>query len=243
MEISPSSVDGFGETPTGVRAGALVRVRRRLWRVRDVRTHDGCQIITLAGVAGGGAVAERRVIVPFERIDVVQRPAALHIVSPRRWSCALRSLIAAATPPGSLRGADRCRIDLLPHQLEPALAVVGGLGSRLLLADDVGLGKTIQAGLVLSELRERRAVERALILTPAGLREQWAGELADRFATAAVGADSRDLRRRRAALPIGVNPWSTFTTAVASIDYVKRPEIFASVTACRWDLILVAEAH
>ena len=101
----------------------------------------------------------------------------------------------------------------MPHQLEQALAVLRGLGSRVLIADDVGLGKTIQAAMVLSELKARGTCDRVLILTPAGLREQWIAELASRFAIEAALVDSRDLRRRRADLPIGVNPWSTIATA------------------------------
>ena len=97
----------------------------------------------------------------------------------------------------------------MPHQLEPALAVIRGRGSRLLLADDVGLGKTIQAGLIVSELLARNAIDRVLILTPAGLREQWEQELARRFAIAAAAVDGRVLRRLATTLPIGVNPWST----------------------------------
>src|SRR5688572_22296097 len=110
----------------------------------------------------------------------------------------------------------------MPHQLEPALAVVRGLGSRLLLADEVGLGKTIQAGLVVAELTARRAVHRVLVLTPAGLREQWRQELSQRFAVAAASVDGRMLRRLAATLPVGVNPWSTVPVAIASIDYIKR---------------------
>jgi superfamily II DNA or RNA helicase len=132
---------------------------------------------------------------------------------------------------------------LLAHQLEPALAVAGGLGSRLLLADAVGLGKTIQAALVLSELRARSAIERTLILTPAGLREQWVRELADRLGVRADLVDARELRRRAATLPVNVNPWLTTEVAVASFDYVKRPEILPVVAACRWDLVIVDEAH
>src|SRR5204863_5649638 len=134
------------------------------------------------------------------------------LVGRRPWRRACRTLLAANAPPGALRCAGRPRIDLLPHQLEPALAVVRGSGARLLLADDVGLGKTIQAALILSELRERAAADRALILTPAGLRDQWIGELASRFDIAATIVDSRDIRRRRAELPIGLKPWSTATT-------------------------------
>ena len=67
-----------------------------------------------------------------------------------------------------LCAAGRARIDLLPHQLEPAIALIRGHGCRLLLADDVGLGKTIQAGLAIAELRARGAADRVLIVTPAG---------------------------------------------------------------------------
>ncbi len=184
-----------------------------------------------------------RVITPFDTVDPVERPRRPRLVTRRRWRRACRALIANHTPPGCLRSGRRARIDLLPHQLEPALAIVRGLGSRLLLADAVGLGKTIQAGLVLSELRTRGAAERALILTPAGLREQWARELAERFDVAADIVDARDMRTRAAALPAGVNPWSTLDMAIASIDYVKRPEIVTAVASCRWDVLIVDEAH
>jgi superfamily II DNA or RNA helicase len=236
-----------------VRPGDLVRVRRRRWRIVDVRAESACQVLTLARIGrpngGAGEGPEnpgdsiRRVIVPFDAVEPIERPARPRLVTRRRWRRACRALIADHTPPGALRSGRRARIDLLPHQLEPALAVVRGLGTRLLLADAVGLGKTIQAGLVLSELRERAAADRALIVTPAGLREQWAGELAARFALTAAVVDARDMRRRIAALPAGVNPWSTLDVAIASIDYVKRPDIFTAAASCRWDVVIVDEAH
>src|SRR6185503_8262729 len=144
---------------------------------------------------------------------------------------------------GALRTARSARIDLLPHQLEPALALVRGCGSRVLLADEVGLGKTIQAGLIVKELRARGCADRVLILTPAGLREQWAAELSDRFACPAAIVDARELRRQSAVIPIGLNPWSTIPVAIASIDFVKRPDVLQSVQACHWDLLAVDEAH
>ena len=220
-----------------------------------MRSHDACEILTLApvgpagdGVDSGAAGSPsdrpvRHVIAPFDIVEPIARPAQLRLVTRRRWRRACRALLADHTPPGALRSGRRARIDLLPHQLEPALAVVRGLGSRLLLADAVGLGKTIQAGLVLAELRARACAERALILTPAGLREQWAGELVDRFGITAAPVDARDVRRRVAALPVGVNPWATLDVAIASIDYVKRPDVFAAVASCRWDVLIVDEAH
>jgi SNF2 family DNA or RNA helicase len=142
-----------------------------------------------------------------------------------------------------LRAARSANIDLLPHQLEPALAILRGLGTRILLADEVGLGKTIQAGLIASELLARGAIERVLVLTPPGLRDQWIEELADRFAIVAFGADGHALRRLAATLPIGVNPWHTLTVAVASVDYVKRLEVLPAAQSRPWDLVVLDEAH
>jgi superfamily II DNA or RNA helicase len=225
------------------RAGDLVRVRRRRWRVLDVRTYDDCQVVTLGGTAADDLGTERRVIAPFDAIEPIDRPPRLRLVTRARWRSACRALLANDTPPGSLRAGHVPHIDLLPHQLEPALAIVRGAGSRLLLADDVGLGKTIQAALVLSELQRRGAADRALILTPAGLRDQWTAELGARFDIHPTILDAREMRRRQAELPVGVKPWCTTAVAVASIDYVKRPEILASVASCHWDVLIVDEAH
>jgi superfamily II DNA or RNA helicase len=225
-----------------VSPGDVVRVRQRTWRVRDVRTYEDCALLSLAGI-GASSGLERKLLTPFDAIEPIHRTRRVRVVTRQRWRHAFRALVATNVPVGGLRAAPGARIDLLPHQLEPALAIARGLGSRALIADDVGLGKTIQAGLVLSELKERRAADRALILSPAGLRDQWVGELASRFAVAATLVDSRELRQRRADLPIGANPWSTIETAVASFDFVKRADVLPSVTMCRWDIVIVDEAH
>src|SRR5204863_3106811 len=125
--------------------GDFVRVRRRNWQIRDLRIYDDCALVTLIEAGGSDSALERRVLSPFDTIETLVRPPRLRLASRQRWRRAFRALLAANAPPGALRGAGRPRIDLLPHQLEPALAIVRGLGSRLLLADDVGLGKTIQA--------------------------------------------------------------------------------------------------
>ena len=239
MQISHSSP----EHPRPLRAGDLVFVRRARWRVVDVRAYEACQVVTLSGLSAPLAGVERRLLTPFDTLRRIQRSPGMRIVRRARWRRAFRGLVAADRPPGTLRTARHARIDLMPHQLEPALAILRGAGVRLLLADDVGLGKTIQAGLVVSELRARAAADRVLIVTPAGLREQWAGELAGRFAIDACAVDARVLRRQLITLPVGVNPWSTIAVAIASVDYVKRPEVLRSVAACRWDVVIVDEAH
>ena len=223
----------------------IVRVRRRRWRVVDVHSYERCQVLTVLPVGGepDGGGRERRFVAPFDVVERIARRARPVRVARRLWRRACRALIAGDTPPGALARARLARIDLLPHQLEPALAFVRGLGSRVLLADDVGLGKTIQAGLIVSELRAFGAAERVLIITPAGLRDQWAHELSVRFNTEAAVIDVRGLRRSIANLPVGLNPWETVPIAITSIDYIKRVEVLAAARACQWDIVVVDEAH
>jgi len=243
MQISQSGPNDPAESRRHARPGDLVQVRGSRWRVVDVRMFDDCQIVTLSGLTPPLAGIERRVLTPFETIEPIEGPQRPRLVNGRRWGRACRAILSSNTPPGALQAARRARIDLMPHQLEPALAVVRGLGSRVLLSDDVGLGKTIQAGLVASELLVRGSIERVLVLTPAGLREQWSRELEERFAIDAPSVDGRALRRIAATLPIGLNPWSTLTFAIASVDYVKRREVLPAVASSIWDLVIVDEAH
>ncbi|MCC7416582.1 MAG: DEAD/DEAH box helicase [Acidobacteria bacterium] len=220
-----------------------MRARGARWRVADLREYDGCRLVALtpASPATGGAL--RRFLAPFDLIQPIERRDRIRRISAGRWRRACRDLLAAQAPPGSLRAARSASMDLLPYQLEPALAVLRGLGCRLLLADDVGLGKTVQAALVAAELRACALADRILIVAPAGLREQWAAELRDRLSLASAIVDAAAVRRSAAMLPAGINPWSTEAVVVSSIDYVKRPDVLAAVRACRWDVLIVDEAH
>ena len=81
------------------------------------------------------------------------------------------------------------------------------------------------------------------MVAPAGLRDQWRSELAERFAIDAVIVDRPLLRRLASELPVGMNPWQAIPTAIASIDYVKRAEVLPAIAACVWDVLVVDEAH
>ena len=221
----------------------LVTVRRGRWRIDDVRAYDDCQLLTLIGIAPPHTGMRRQILAPFDTIEPIDRAGRPRFVRAQTWRRACRALIADDAPPGALRAIRHARLDVLPHQLEPALAILRGLGSRLLLADEVGLGKTIQAGIVIAELRARGCAERVLVLTPAGLRDQWAEELSTRFDIDADIVDAAALRTRRCALPVGVNPWAIARVAIASIDYVKRLEVLPAVAAESWDIVVVDEAH
>ena len=226
-----------------VRVGDRVRVRRQHWAVVAAEQYDACRMLMLSGIGSHNTGTGRRVLEPFESIERLERSARPQRVRWRRWRVVCRNAIARSGAAGTLRATARAGIELMPHQLEPALAILHGAGSRVLLADEVGLGKTIQAGVALSELQQLGAAERVLVLAPAGLREQWAEELAGRFGLSPTILDMRDLRRRAAELPIGLNPWTTVPLAIASIDYVKRPEVLPAVLSCRWDVVVVDEAH
>ena len=156
------------------------------------------------------------------------------------WPASARRSLAPAAA-DSLRGAAGAAIDLLDYQLEPAIACARG-ATRLLLADEVGLGKTIQAGLVLADLRARDESARALILCPAGLCAQWLQELDVRFRIEAKVVDRPAMRRLQGSAA-DVGPWEQLPVTVASIDFAKRPEVLRSMEAARWDLLIVDEAH
>ena len=162
MQTSRASIpEDRGQFAT--RAGDVVRIRSQRWHVLDVQSFEHCQLITVRGTSAGNAALTRHFLLPFETVRALNQQPSLRFVSARLWRRGFRTVLATHTPPGSLRAAGPARINLMPHQLEPALAVIRGLGARVLLADDVGLGKTIQAGLIISELETRGLAERVLI--------------------------------------------------------------------------------
>lgn len=244
MQIPQSGGAGashHGNEPVCV--GARVHVRRQRWRVTEVRSYDSCELLTLLGIGAANAGRVQRVITPFEDVQPVGVRPAIRIVGERTWWRRCRDLVVNEGTSATLGSAPSARMDLLPYQLEPALAIVQGRGARALIADEVGLGKTVQAGLVAAELLARGAIQKVLVLTPAGLCDQWAAELADRFRLSSAVFGMREVRRRKAALPPGVNPWATEAVVIASIDYVKRPEVLRAVGACPWDLVVADEVH
>jgi SNF2 family DNA or RNA helicase len=128
----------------------------------------------------------------------------------------------------------RLRFEPFPYQLEAAARVLRHMQGRAILADEVGLGKTIEAGIVLSELRLRGLAGRVLILAPAGLVGQWCEELERKFALPCVVAD----RRFEAPSRDGVAP-----IVVASLASARRDRLRAELAAVDWDLVVADEAH
>lgn len=126
-------------------------------------------------------------------------------------------------------------IDHYPHQLDSALRVLRDMRGRALLADEVGLGKTIEAGIVMKELILRGLISSVLILTPAPLAAQWQEEMQAKF------LESFTVLERRSQIPApesdGPRRW------ICSLDRARRPEWAAELLARPYDLLIVDEAH
>ncbi len=128
----------------------------------------------------------------------------------------------------------RLRFEPFGYQLEAAARVLRHMQGRAILADEVGLGKTIEAGLVLSELRLRGLSDRVLVLTPAGLVGQWREELERKFGLPCQIADRGfTVSTRRGAAPV----------AVASLATARREPLRTALTEHTWDLVIADEAH
>jgi superfamily II DNA or RNA helicase len=224
-------------------AGDRVLVRGSRWVVEEATAFGDSTLLELSPIDPAGAEQPCRLLVPFDRPVVCDHSPTIRAVTPRRWGHHLQAVLSKGRAHGQLRAAPRAAIAILPFQLEPALALIRGHASRVLLADEVGLGKTIQAGLMLAELQQRGWCDRALIITPSGLRQQWADELERRFHIRATIVDATTLSMLAASLPSEVNPWACEPVAITSIDFVKQPEVLQTVIDSVWDLVIVDEAH
>jgi superfamily II DNA or RNA helicase len=221
--------------------GDVVRIRAARWRVSRATRHDTTAVVEVLGLDRGSAGVRARFVLPFERIDPIGPPASPRLQRPAAWARSVRGVLAGATRRAdSLRALAGARIDLLPFQLEPALAVVRGEAARLLIADAVGLGKTIQAGLVVAEAIARLPDPLALVVSPAGLRAQWRAELSERFAVESALVDAAAMSAHAWS---HANPWTLQPVSIVSIDFVKRPEVLRSLEPLVWDVVVFDEAH
>lgn len=140
----------------------------------------------------------------------------------------------------------------LPHQLVPLEQALAQPVVRLLLADGVGLGKTVEAGLLINELLIRRRIARILVLAPPALREQWQQEMWHCFALDFRVIDGPFSRVLKQEMGKRVSPWEVYPRIITSPHYLRQPAILETfLSSCRtgppehppWDLLVVDEAH
>lgn len=137
----------------------------------------------------------------------------------------------------TLATLDQIAIQPFPYQLKTAQTVLRRFRGRGLLCDEVGLGKTIEAGIVMKEYLARGLARRVLIITPPALVEQWRGEMAFKFGEEFITTEDADFRRA------GVEAWSRFDRILASLVIARRAEHRAAIENTFYDLVIVDEAH
>jgi superfamily II DNA or RNA helicase len=152
--------------------------------------------------------------------------------------------LTLAPPPTALVAAGRSRIRFEMYQQIPALRLLSLPRPRLLNASDVGLGKTIETGIILRELIARRRGSRILIVCPAGILEQWQDEMAAKFGLAFKVFDRDGVHEARKQIDAGSSPWATEPRIIASFDYLKRRDgAFREAQNARFNVIVCDEAH
>ena len=141
-------------------------------------------------------------------------------------------------------GLSNSRVDPKLHQVSVALRALEKSQPRLILADEVGLGKTIEAGLILKELRARTGsdLERVLIIVPASLVSQWQFELRSKFNERFVFIDGPAIARLRGEHP-DENPWSVEPNVICSLQLARLDKYAEDIVAAPWDVVIVDEAH
>ncbi len=170
--------------------------------------------------------------------DIARRVQLGHWVAPDRHLLALDALALSLRPATErLLIEEQCRelwrragVVPYPYQLQTCRRVIEQMRGRAILADEVGLGKTIEAGMILKEYMLRGLVRRALVLAPASLTWQWQLELREKFGIPAVRQRSR-------------HDWERCSVLVASLDTAKRPPHRDVVHGLDYDLLIVDEAH
>lgn len=154
----------------------------------------------------------------------------------------------------ALQSPFRSGIEVDEYQLDPVVRALSMPRVNLLIADDVGLGKTIEAGLVVQELILRHRVRTVLIACPSSLQVQWQEEMRDKFGLEFRIVDSETISQLRRKRGIHVNPWSHFPRLITSIDYLKRERPLRTFRETlpagdqpayprAYDLLIIDEAH
>lgn len=224
--------------------GDLVEARGREWVVLPSPDDD---ILNVRPLSGSEADAQR-IALALEVNPV--RPARFAPPTPERRDTqdgaqlladALRLSLRRGA--GPFRSAAHLGVEPRAYQLVPLMMALKLPVVRLLIADDVGIGKTIEAGLIVREMLDRGLIDRFSVLCPPHLVEQWVSELAEKFDIEAVAVTSARARSLERGLPAAQSLFEAYPHTVVSLDYIKadsRRDEFAR--ACP-SLVIVDEAH
>jgi superfamily II DNA or RNA helicase len=250
--------------------GQLVVVRKRPFVVTEIvpsapglapNSAQASHLIKLSSVEDDGIGEELEVIWEIEPGTAVKEKSTLPEPSsfdhPKRLQAfldAVRWGAVSQADDSALQSPFRSGIEVDEYQLDPVVRALSMPRVNLLIADDVGLGKTIEAGLVVQEMILRHRVRSVLIICPSSLQVQWKEEMRDKFGLEFRIIDSETISQLRRSRGIHVNPWSHFPRLITSIDFLKRERPLRTFRETlpsgdqptyprAYDLMIVDEAH
>ncbi|MDO4909253.1 MAG: helicase-related protein [Corynebacterium sp.] len=232
--------------------GMIVEVRDEHWLVTDASVAAGSQRIHVRGISEYVRDEEAIFFDCFDKIKIID-PKNVTLspdTSPnfrksRLWMETTLRQTPVPLESHELVVANSMLVDPLDYQRKAVSQILSAdnYQPRLLIADAVGLGKTIEIGLILAELIKRGRGDRILIVTPPSVLEQMQKEMWNRFAIPFVRLDSIAIQRIRQELPATRNPFTYYNRAIVSLDTLKQPKYRTYLEKVNWDAVVVDEAH
>lgn len=229
---------------TAFSPGDLVRARGREWVALPSPDAGLLRLRPLSGAERDAVLLDPELEIEAVRGASFEPPRPDQPVSQdgaRLLADALRMSLRRGA--GPFRSAAHLGFEPRIYQLVPLLMSLRQSVIRLLIADDVGIGKTIEAGLVLRERIDRGEVERFAVLCPPHLVEQWTGELSEKFDLDAVAVTSASAARLERGLPVSETLFDAYPYTVVSLDYIKAEKRRDSFARACPPFIIVDEAH
>ncbi len=247
--------------------GQTVKVRRRTYTVTgvsrsavpDLTERQFAHLVNLTSLEDDGLGETLQIIweleVGAQIVEQAELPEPTSFDPPERLDAfldAVRWGVSSQADRAALQAPFRSGIQLQDYQLNPLVRAVQMPRVSLLIADDVGLGKTVEAGLVIQELITRNRARTVLIVCPAGLQLHWHDQMRDKFGLEFRIIDSESMRVLRRTRGIHVNPWAHFPRLITSMDFIKRERplrLFLESVQSKpryprpFDILVLDEAH
>ena len=230
--------------------GMRTIIRDEEWMVKKIEINSlGNKVLYCVGISPLVKDKEAIFLTDLEEIQIVN-PAEVKLVADKspfykKTLLYLESQWRQQIPTDcNLHVGHKAAMDLMPFQLEPAKLALQRPRQRILIADTVGLGKTLEAGILMSELIARGKGKRILVVTVKSMMTQFQKEMWNRFTIPLVRLDSSKIQKIRANLPSNYNPFFYYDKTIVSIDTLKRDvEYRTHLENAYWDIIVIDEAH
>lgn len=236
---------------TSYAPGMRIIVRGEEWMIKRVETNSlGNQTLQVVGISNLVKDYESRFMTDLEKDIEIVDPANVKIVPDdsaffKKSKLYIESHLRQKIPTDNkIHVGDKAAMDLLPYQLEPAQIALNRTRQRILIADTVGLGKTLEAGILMSELIARGKGKRILVVTVKSMMTQFQKEMWNRFTIPLVRLDSGKIQRVRARIPANYNPFYYYDKTIISVDTLKNDLDYRThLENSWWDIIVIDEAH